>query len=99
SWARIGRLDHLPQFAVPRRESVVNGFFQGQGLNEVELKHREQDGFDANMWTIVHSDACPLPYTRETLQSAIAHFPRNLIDYVGLNGVAPLPPTDSPGMR
>jgi hypothetical protein len=98
SWPR-GRLDHLQQFAVTRRESVINGLFQESGLNEVEASYRRLDGFDPNMLNTVHSAACPVPYIRETFQSAIERFPRSQFDYVWLVSPDPLPAFDDTGLE
>ena len=96
SWPR-GRLDHLQQLAVPRRESVENGLFQD--LHPVEARYRKQTGFDPNMAAMVHDRSCPLPYVRETLQTAIAHFPRDQFDYVWLLAPDPLPGFDKTGLK
>jgi len=98
-WPRIGRLDHLQQFALVRRESVINGLFQGIGLNQVDARYRKLNGFDSNMLTLVHSNTCPVPYITETLQTAIARFPRDRFDYVWLLASDPLPNFDSRGLR
>jgi hypothetical protein len=98
-WSRVGRPDHLPQLAIVRRDSVINGLFQNSGLNQVEALYRKSDGFNPNMLGTVHSDTCPVPYIRETLQTAIVRFPRDHFDYVWLLSPEPLPPFDMRGLR
>jgi hypothetical protein len=98
SWPR-GRLDHVQQFAVTRRESYINGFFQEGGLNPVDAYYRREVGFDPNMAATVHNDTCPLHYLPETLQTAIAKFPRGQFEYVWLISPNPLPNFDQSGLR
>jgi hypothetical protein len=97
SWPRE-RLDHLQQLAVPRRESVVNGLFQESGLNQVDARYRSQAGFDSNLTATVHDRSCPVPYIRETLQTAMAQFPRSRFDLVWLVTREPLPDFDRAGL-
>jgi len=100
SWSRAGRPDSLQQFALIRRESVINGFFQASGLNQVHVRYDYQDDvFDQNMPATVHSEVCPVPYELETLQSAITGFPRDKFDYVWLLALNPLPTFDERGLR
>jgi hypothetical protein len=98
-WSRMGRLDHLQQLALTRRESLVNGLFQESGLNQVEARIRKLEGFDPNLLAKVHDESCPVTYSRETLQSAIAHFPRDQFDFVWLIAPNALPAIDTSGLR
>ena len=96
---RVGRLDHLQQLGLIRRESLVNGLFQQTGLNQVEARIRKLEGFDPNLGATVHDESCPVTYSRETLQSAIAHFPRDQFDFVWLIAPNALPAIDTSGLR
>jgi hypothetical protein len=98
-WSRVGRLDHLQQLALIRRESLVNGLFQESGLNQVEARIRKLEGFDPNLGATVHDESCPVTYSRETLQSAIAHFPRDQFDFVWLIAPNALPTIDTSGLK
>lgn len=82
NWSRIGRPDHLQQYAVVRRESMINGMFQNPGLNQVQALYARATGFDANMLAVVRDECCPVAYMKETFQSAMSQLPLDLFDYV-----------------
>jgi hypothetical protein len=98
SWDFETRLDHLQQFAVTRRESVINGLFEYSGSTQVEAHYRKLDGYGPNMPSAVQNETCALPYSPVTLQKAIMRFPRDHFDYVWLLSPDPLPPFDSSGL-
>ena len=91
-------MNSLQQFALIRRESFVNGLFHFSGFN-LAVGYRKLDGSNATMLAKVRSDACPVSYLPETLQTAIARFPRNRFDYVWLLALDPLPTFDTRGLR
>jgi hypothetical protein len=98
SWQLVGKLDHLQQLAVTRRESVINGLFEENGLNQVETRYRKLDGLGPNMRAAVQNDSC-FPYSRITLKNALALFPRDDFDYVWLLTSAPLPVINTAGLH
>ena len=98
AWSSVGAMNSLQQFALIRRESFVNGLFQFSGYN-LEVGYRKLDGSNASMLATVRSDACPVSYIPETLQTAIARFPHNRFDYVWLLALDPLPTFDIRGLR
>ena len=99
-WNRIGRPDHIQQYALLRRRSFVNGLFQVSGLNQVQVRYADfaTAEFDPNMLAVVHDARCPVSYIPETLQSAMAKLPRGLYDYVWIIGEEPLRPFDTRGL-
>ena len=78
SWPR-GRLDHLQQLAVPRRESVVNGLFQesrtesGRSGVSQTYRVRSQHGGDSSRWLMSR----PI-YPRNAADSDVALSARSL---------------------
>jgi len=99
-WARLGRPDHLQQYALVRRESMVNGTFQYPGLNQVEALYERSSGFNPNMGTVVKDEHCAaVPYLKESLQSAMAQLPVELFDYVWIIREAPTGAFDSRHVR
>ena len=98
-WARLGRPDHLQQYALVRRESMINGTFQNPGLNQVEAFYERPTGFNPNMGTVVKDAACPVPYIKETVQSAMARLPAELFDYVWIIREGPTREFDTHALR
>ena len=100
SWNRLGRPDHIQQYALTRRASMINGMYQNPGLNQVtELFAEPTAQFDPGMYAMVHDQRCPLSYVKQTLQSAMKEFPRDRFDYVWLIGEDPLQAYDTRGVE
>ena len=97
-WARIGRLDHLQQYALIRRDSMINGGFQNSGLNEVESLLRRSGSVDPKMGAVVRDERCPAPLTM-SLQFAMAQFPVELFDYVWIIREGPTGAFDTHRLR
>lgn len=97
-WPRIGRIDHLQTMALVRRNAAVSGLFQGEGFNEVTPRLKHVGDFDPNMTALVRDESCLSPYMRQSLQSAMAKFPRESFDYVWVISNTPLPPFDESGL-
>jgi hypothetical protein len=99
-WNRIGRPDHIQQYALVRRQSVINGMFQNPGLNQVtELFADPAARVDPALYAVVHDEKCPVPYLKHTLQSAMAGLARERFDFVWLIGQQPLRPYDTHGLE
>lgn len=99
SWNRVGRPDHIQQYALVRRDSMINGMYQNPGLNQVTVLFARNAEFDPNLYAVVHDERCPVGYISETFQSAVRKFPREMFDYVWLIGEEPLPGFDTSGLR
>lgn len=100
NWNRIGRPDHIQQYALVRRDSMVNGMYQNPGLNQVtELFADAKAKVDPAMYAVVHDQSCPISYINQTLQSAMAGFARDQFDYVWLIGEQPIRAFDAHGLE
>ena len=98
-WNRVGRPDHIQQFALVRRAAMVNGMYRNPGLNQVDIRFARDGGFDPNMYPTVHDARCPVVYIPLTFQDAMRAFPRDFYDYVWIVADEPQPPADTRGLR
>lgn len=97
-WAWIGRPVHLQTMALVRRDSMVNGLFQGEGFNQVEVLFRETENFNPNMHALVSDGSCERENYKQTFKQVLADFPRGSFDFLWLMSNRPLPAFDRTGL-
>jgi hypothetical protein len=99
AWGRAGLLQHLQQIAVVRRDSLINGLFQGRGLNPLVVESKGEGDRYLYRQSTVRDDSCTLPYIPDGLQTLMKGFPATRFDYVWIMSMRALPEFSEHGLQ
>lgn len=82
------RMDHLGAMAIVRREAFVNGQWSMPGAQLLTIRYAPAKGFAEDPTQILRPVWCRAPGSR-SLESSLAHFPRNAFDFLWLVDARP----------
>jgi hypothetical protein len=82
------RMDHLGSMAIVRREAFVNGQWSMAGAQLLTIKYAPATGFAEDPTQVLRPPWCRARGAR-TLESSLAHFPRDAFDFLWMIDARP----------